>query len=152
MVRKRKRENVNTHLEKLPFAGKYSMKNIPIPSKSEYMKKLIAQMEKVVKNMRWKALFFLKEDENYKETVEKIECHGKEEKYGFKSVKKPFAIKEMEDFEKEFYGMAKNMEFIKDIKLDDFQKEMKEDLSEMSRLDKVIVISIHVMYQNTETW
>ena len=139
MVRKRKRENVNTHLEKLPFAGKYSMKNIPIPSKTEYMKKLIAQMEKVVKNMRWKALFYLKEDENYKEKVEEIECYAKEEKYGFKSVRKPYAIKEMEPFEKEFYGMAKNMEFIKDIKLDDFQKEMKEDLSEMSRLDKVIV-------------
>ena len=45
MVRKRKRENVNTHLEKLPFAGKYSMKNIPIPKKSEYMKKLIAQIK-----------------------------------------------------------------------------------------------------------
>ena len=103
------------------------------------MKKLIAQMEKVVKNMRWKALFFLKEDENYKETVEKIECHGKEEKYGFKSVKKPFAINEMEDFEKEFYGMAKNMEFIKDMKLSDFQKEMKKDLNEMSKLDKVII-------------
>ena len=29
--------NVNTNLEKLAFAGKYSMKNIPIPKKSEYV-------------------------------------------------------------------------------------------------------------------
>jgi hypothetical protein len=94
MVR-RKRENVNTNLEKLPFAGNYSMKNIPIPKKSKYMKNLIVQMEKIVIYMRWKALFFLKEDEKYKESVESIECHGKEEKYGFKSVKKPYAIKEM---------------------------------------------------------
>ena len=65
------------------------MKNIPIPTKSQYMKKLITQMEKVVKNMRWKALFFLKEDENYKKTVENIECYGNEEKYGFKSAMKP---------------------------------------------------------------
>ena len=71
--------------------------------------------------------------------VGEIECYAKEEKYGFKSVRKPYAIKEMEPFEKEFYGMAKNMEFDKDIKLGDFQKEMKEDLSEMSKLDKVIV-------------
>ena len=35
----------NTQFEKLPFAGKYSMKNIPIPENNkEYMKKLIAQM------------------------------------------------------------------------------------------------------------
>ena len=40
------------------------MKNIPVPTNnSEYMKKLIAQMEKIVKRMRWKALFSLKEEE-----------------------------------------------------------------------------------------
>ena len=82
-------------------------------------------MEKVVKNMRWKALFFLKEDENYKKKVEEIECYSKEEKYGFKSVMKPHAIKEMEEFEKEFYDMAKNIVFKEDIKLDNFQREMK---------------------------
>ena len=69
--------NVNTNLEKLAMAGKYSTKNIPIPKKSEYMKNLISQMEKIVKCMRWKALFFLKEDEKYKDLVETIECHGK---------------------------------------------------------------------------
>ena len=57
MVRK-KRENINTHIEKLPFAGKYSMKNIPIPTKSQYMKKLIAQMEKVVKKHEVEGLVF----------------------------------------------------------------------------------------------
>ena len=93
----RKRGQVNTKLGKLPFAGKYSMKNIPIPRSSEYMKKLIGQMEKVVRNMRWKALFFLKDDDKYKKTVEDIECYGKEEKYGFKSVKKPYPINELEN-------------------------------------------------------
>ena len=43
------------------------MKNTPIPKNTEYMKKLIGQMEKIVKTMRWKALFFLKEkNEKYK--------------------------------------------------------------------------------------
>ena len=38
----------NTKFEKLTFAGKYSMKNIPIPTNNtEYMKKLIAQMRKL---------------------------------------------------------------------------------------------------------
>ena len=50
MTRKRG-EKVNTKFEKLPFAGKYSMKNIPIPKDSEYMKKLVAQMEKIIKRM-----------------------------------------------------------------------------------------------------
>jgi tRNA uridine 5-carbamoylmethylation protein Kti12 len=104
--------NVNTNLEKLAFAGKYSMKNIPIPTRSEYMKKLIIQMEKIMKNMRWKALFFLKdENEKYKDIVEDIELYGKDEKYGFKSVRKPYSIKELEEFEKEFYEIAKIIEF-----------------------------------------
>ena len=36
----------------------YSMKNIPIHSKSSYLYKLIDKVEKVLKRMRWKALFF----------------------------------------------------------------------------------------------
>ena len=43
----RNRENVNTNLEKLSFACNYSMKNIPISKSSEYMMKLIGQMEKI---------------------------------------------------------------------------------------------------------
>ena len=39
MVRKKK-ENVNAHLGQLPIPGKYSMKNIPIPTKAQYMKQL----------------------------------------------------------------------------------------------------------------
>jgi hypothetical protein len=42
----------NTKFEKLPFARKYSMKNIPIASKKEYMKKLIAKTKKIVRRMR----------------------------------------------------------------------------------------------------
>ena len=38
----------NKKFENASFAGKYSMKNIPIPKKNEYMKKLIAQSEKIV--------------------------------------------------------------------------------------------------------
>ena len=79
MTRKRGNKQ-NTQIEKLSFAGNYSMKNIPIPSRIEYMKKLIAQMEKIVKNMRWKALFFLKDkDDKYKNMVEGVEFYEKEE-------------------------------------------------------------------------
>ena len=46
--------------ENLEFANKYSIKNISIPKRNDYMKKLIAQMEKIVKRMRWTALFFWK--------------------------------------------------------------------------------------------
>ena len=98
-------------------------------------------MEKIVKNMRWKALFFLKEDnEKYKKLVEEIELYGKDEKYGFKSVRKPYSIKELEEFEKEFYEIARKIEFREDnFKYGTFQNELKRDLREMNELEKVIV-------------
>ena len=59
MVRK-KRENINTHIEKLPFAGKYSMKNIPIPTKSQYMKKANCSNGKGCKKHEVEGLVFSK--------------------------------------------------------------------------------------------
>ena len=41
---------------------KYSMKNIPIPPRNSYLKKLIEKTESVIKRMRWKAFFFEKND------------------------------------------------------------------------------------------
>ena len=70
MVRNRN-ENVDTNLEKLSFAGNYSMKNIPISKSSIYMKKMMGQMEKFVKRIRWKVLFFLKDDKKYKKILQK---------------------------------------------------------------------------------
>ena len=119
------------------------MKNIPIPTQSEYMKKLIGQLEKIDKNMRWKAIIFLKDDNvKYKKIADEIELYGKEEKYGFKSVRKPNPVKELEPFEKELYDIAKNIEFRDDdFKHGKFQNELKKDLGEMRKLEKVIVPS-----------
>ena len=116
------------------------MKNIPIPKISEYMKKLVGQMEKVAKNMRYRAIFYLKdENEEYKKAVDEIEIHGKEEKYGFKSSNKPQQVKEMEHFEKDLFGMAKGLEFREDFSEGKFQRGLKEDLKKMNELNKVII-------------
>ena len=63
MVRK-KGNDPYKNLEILQFAGKYSLKCIPIPTNKEYTKKLISQIEKILKRMRWKALFFSKNIKN----------------------------------------------------------------------------------------
>ena len=36
----------------------YSLKNIPIASKEEYMQVLIVRTEQFIRNLRWKAFFF----------------------------------------------------------------------------------------------
>ena len=87
MTRKRD-EKPNTKFENLQFAGQYSMKNIPIPTNNnEYLKKLITQLEKIIKRMRWKAVFFLKEqDEKYKSIIENVEFYEMEDTYAFKYI------------------------------------------------------------------
>ena len=131
----------NTKFEKLLFAGKYSMKNIPVPTNNtEYMKKLIAQMEKIIKRMRWKALFFLKNEEKYKPLVEDIEFHEKEDTYRFNSTRKPLPIKEIEQFEKDCYDIIKNIQFCDiEVKHGQFQKEMRKDLNKMKKCKNVII-------------
>ena len=37
----------------------YSMKNIAIPTKNEYLMQLIYSVEKFVRNLRWRAFFYL---------------------------------------------------------------------------------------------
>ena len=136
---KDRRDRPNTKFERLPFAGTFSMKNIPIPKNSEYMKKLIAQTEKIVRRMRWRALFFLKEEDKYKTLVDDIEFHGKEETYGFNSTRKPPPIKEIEPFEKDLYDIVKNIVFCEDNKHGKFQKNLSKHSADMNKTNSVII-------------
>ena len=43
-------------MEKIYF--NYSLKNIPVPSRTSYKLQLSAKIESVIKRMRWKAHFF----------------------------------------------------------------------------------------------
>ena len=40
-------------------AIKYSLKNVPIPSKESYQLNLIDKIESLVKRMRWRAFYYL---------------------------------------------------------------------------------------------
>ena len=50
------------HLNRVNF--NYSTKNIPIPSRNSFKKRLIEKVESVIKRMRWKAFFFMKDDDD----------------------------------------------------------------------------------------
>lgn len=88
-------------MEKVNF--NYSMKNIPIPSNSEYTKRLIEKTEQVIKRMRWKAFFHL-----YPDTANKSKHI---ETYGFNSRKTPPQIDEMKKFEEDMLTMTENIQF-----------------------------------------
>ena len=48
-------------MEKLSYD--YSLKNIHTPNKVSYQVKLIEKVESVIKRMRWKAYFYLNDDD-----------------------------------------------------------------------------------------
>ena len=64
----------------------YSIKNMPAPSNKLYLKILIDKIELLIKEIRWKALFFENESES---TF----------KYGFKTRKCPPQHKDLMEFE-----------------------------------------------------
>ena len=93
----------------------YSTKNIPLPSRSEYMKNFIEKTEHFLRRMRWKAYHFL----NPTESTAK-------ETYGFKSRNSPPRINELIPFEDGMLNLIQNIEF-KDVKCN-FQNEMNSDI------------------------
>ena len=93
----------------------YSTKNIPLPSRSEYMRNFIEKTEHFLRRMRWKAFHFL----NPTESTNK-------ETYGFKSRNSPPRIPELIPFEDGMLDLIQNIQF-KDIKCK-FQNQMNSDI------------------------
>ena len=110
-----------TNMERTSF--NYSPKNIPVPTLSLYKLRLIEKIESVIKRMRWKAHFFLKEDNN-------DETKQERESYGFKARKCPPQCEEMENFEKDVMNIVRNLELRKTK--DEFQDRLKEDMKKMN--------------------
>ena len=61
-------------MEKVNF--NYSMKNVSLPSQKEYLLELIHSVEKFVRNLRWRAYFYLNPQQK-----------PQKEKYDFRSLR-----------------------------------------------------------------
>ena len=76
----------------------YSLKNIPFPSPDTYTARLIEKVEDLIKRMRWRAFFFLRNDTADDETEHR-------EHFGFRTRKCPPKIQELEAFENDLLEM-----------------------------------------------
>ena len=79
----------------------YSMKNIPIPSKEEFMIQMIHSVEYFVKNIRWRAFFFLNPSQSTQS----------KETFGFRSTSPAPFVPELREFELKLYDLTKNIRF-----------------------------------------
>jgi hypothetical protein len=114
-------------MERVSF--NYSTKNIPLPSQSEYNRKLIEKTELLCRRMRWRAYFFLNPptSESQKGT------------YGFKSRKTPSQIPEMINFENRLLYMNQKVKFRK-VNCD-FQRQLSTDIHENIRRSETLLVA-----------
>ena len=104
-----------------------SLKNIPIPSKQEYLSELIFSVGVFIANLRWRVFFFLNPAEQ-----------SKVEKYGFKSTKPAPYVKELKQFEDSIYDLVKNVKF-KQSPSNNLQNTLKQNIREINNEDRVYV-------------
>lgn len=113
----------------------YSMKNIPIPPKDTYLKRLIEKVESVIKRMRWKAFFFDQNTDVADNTDETDKAANN--KFGFKSRKCPPQNEEMIKFEADLLHMVKNVQF-RNVN-EQFQNKLNEDTSNINKSTKSFI-------------
>ena len=106
----------------------YSMKNISIPSRDEYLMQLIYSTEKFVRNLRWKSFFFLHPEKR-----------GREKEYfGFNSIRAlEESIPELKLFEQRLMALVRDVQFRRYT--NEFQEKIKEDIRTIRETQELII-------------
>ena len=102
-------------------------KNIPLPSRSDYLQRLIGKTEQFLRRIRGKAHFFLNPDTT----------SSSKETYGFKSTKNPPPIEELKDFENDMLKMIQSVKF-KQVN-NPFLNKLKEDTDRIKNEPKLLI-------------
>ena len=108
----------------------YSMKDIPISNKKEYLIKLYDSTSKFINRLRWKFFFCNRDDtEDYHTNNDNI----------FKSSKAAPACEELRPFEKDLLEMINSIKF--DNYISNFHKKMKNDIRKLLEPNKIIIFA-----------
>ena len=102
-----------------------SLKNIPIPSKSQYQRVLASKIEKFIVNLRWKLFHIQNPSGDNKET------------YGFKTTNTPPTLKELMPLEEDLPKLAKNIEF--QHVTSNFQSNLREQTQGIHETPEIII-------------
>ena len=103
----------------------YSTKNIRLPSRNDYLQRLIEKTAQFLRRIRWKAHFFLNLDTTW----------PSKETYGFKSTKPP--IEELKGFEDDMLKMIQSVKF-KQVN-NPFLNRLKENTDHIKNEPKLLI-------------
>ena len=105
----------------------YSTKNIPVHGKDLYIKTLVSKSETFVKNIRWRAFFYLNPDLRM----------DQKETYGFISTKPPPIIQELKEFENDLVHLIQNIKF-RHVP-NHFQNKLRKDINLIKKDDHLYI-------------
>ena len=117
-------------MERIHFS--YSLKNIPITTKSAYCLKVIDKIASVIKRMRWRVFFFLTCNSS---NGDSNNCDNMKETFAFKSKNHPAQISELKNFEEELLDIIPSIK-VRDIR-DKSQAKMKNYISKIKSSPKI---------------
>ena len=118
-----------------PIKYEYSVKNIPISSKNQYLFALIKKTEAFIKRIRWAALFFLltlRKDVNPASDNDKNKFQ-----YMLKTNRCPPPIEETKEFEIDLWRIVENIIFR--IIQDSFQSKLAKDVQKIVKSNELII-------------
>ena len=125
----------------------YSLKNIPIPPRNNYLKALISKTESFIKRLRWRVFWH----ENRGEPEEMHNVEKDTQNFGLKSTNTPPQNPALSSFENDIYKLISSIKF-KNVQ-NEFQNKLSEDIKALKSQGKVIVEADKTsnLYQVTPT-
>jgi hypothetical protein len=105
----------------------FSLKNIPIPTKQEFLSELISSVGVFVANLKWRSFHFLNPSNR-----------TKKETFGFKTTEPAPSVAELKDFENDMYDLVKNVKFKHTI-TGTLQNTLKRNIWDMSEENRLYV-------------
>ena len=121
----------------------YSLKNIPLPTKSAYINALIPKVTSFIQRLRWRAFIFLEKNKkkasrNSDEDTDD-ENEGRKETFGFPTSKSAPPVRALSEFENDLYDLISNLQFRKEKS--DFQYTLKKDADSIHKSADAFVLA-----------
>ena len=117
----------------------YSLKNIPVPTQSTYLKCLIDKTEHFIKRLRWAAFWFERKRHSANKNIDENAAENEEEEvfenYGFKTPRTPPQNQYLKAFD--VYNLIQKVEF--DNRRNHFQTRLRNDVREIKSGNKITV-------------
>ena len=110
----------------------YSLKNILIVTKSNYLKCLTKKTENFIRRLRWKAYHFC--ESNWQPVNELANGY-----FGFKTLTTPLSNEHLNAFENDLYDLIQKVEFTN--VQNTFQQKLKKDIQSIKSSNNMLIFA-----------